>query len=473
MRPAWSDEDTQELPIEELRLFGAPRVIRSHRAPKEPHRFVAAWTIAVATVGVLIGAYVVAPSRAESSSPQGDVYANGQVAMYSENWCHSAVGTTRHNDADKELRNAWYYQHNFSMAGYTNPVCPSPSPSPTSPSPSPTVTGSPSPSPTTASPSPTSPSPSPTTSSPSPSPTVTPSPSPTGGPLLDCMRQADRCGWPTAATTGPRSPVVLTRWPTSTLTIRAGETYRGIIVDHVVITGSNAKLLDSKLTCTGGPMCVDMETAVPLSNVELGYLDVDLSHMTEPWNVRAISGSGFWLHDSNLHGGGDFVHYDGDIVIERNNLEVPECVGTVAYCDSLHIDALHSASGHPDPNKRHVRIYRNTIIMWGHNTLFHANSAIINGPDIPPYQYPQDDVQIVENLMAGGGAVVYCQAHPEDPANFDKTASIWNNRISDIVWPRGGRWGPFYNDCMDPPAPGRLTNVWDRTGVVIPLGSWG
>lgn len=271
--------------------------------------------------------------------------------------------------------------------------------------------------------------------------------------------------------------MVLTRWPTNTLTIRAGEHYSGIIVNHVDIVGSNSSLTDSLITCTGLYQCIDLETPTPLHDVDLGYLDVDLSGMTDPWDVRAISGGGFRFHDSRCFGGGDCIHYDGDVIIENSDFDIPECTAasrrtSTKTCSQLHIDAIHSASGAADPAQRHVMIRHNTIVMWGTGSG-HPNSAIINGPDIPPYAYPQDDVQIVENLMAGGGAVVYCQAHPEDPANAGKTASIWRNRISNLVWSRGGRWGPFYNDCMSPPAPGRLTNVWDVSGQVIPLGSWG
>lgn len=283
------------------------------------------------------------------------------------------------------------------------------------------------------------------------------------------MRQTLRCGWPTQWTTGPDPFAVLTTYPGPyPFRMRAGQTYQNLVINGcVLVEGDNSVLRNSIVRGNCSYFAINIEEDI-FSGVVIERVEVDLTRMNNRWGLRAISGSGFTLDRVRCWGGGDCVHYGGDVVIKDSLFDVPEC--TAAGCSSLHIDGLHSASGHPDPAKRHVLIQHNTIIMHGTGDG-HPNAAIINGPDIGPYAYPQGTVIIRDNLMAGGGAVAYCQAHPEDSAT--NTAEIWNNRISDLVWPRGGKWGPFYDDCMNPPAPGRLTNVWDRTGQIIPLGSWG
>ena len=427
-----------------------PRYSGRHRNPASQRRWRAANALAGLIVLVLVGVVVWPASPASSVDTTARVEAGQELEFNRALFCATTATTADRDAARLAIRRA------YKVLGepYVAPSCvtPTPSPSPTGPSP-------------TAEPS---------------------SPTPTGPPAPhnDCMRQTDRCGWPTTATAGVPVAIKATLPPmptgTNTTPVVLGT---GAVLERVQ-TNRCYKLDGNNITIryvvfrTACTMVIDAEHDPPLTGIVIDHVELDLSQARDGlgrgypynFNVRAISGDGFTLTNSYCHSGGDCVHYGGDIVIQNNLIDIAECT-VLPACSNMHIDGLHSASGHRDPSKRHVRIEHNTIIMRGTGDG-HPNAAIINGPDISPdgYRYPQGVVLILDNLMAGGGAVVYCAAHPEDTPSH--TAEIWGNRISDLIWPRGGKWGPFYHDCMQPSAPGRLSNVWDRTGEVIQLGSW-
>lgn len=397
-------------------------------------------------------------------------------AYYRALWC---TGNSR-TFATDQLKRAAAVLHQPYRAPTTAADCtPAPSPTPTatgSPGPSPSVPGSPTPSPSTVPPSPstspsTSPAPSPTASS-----SPTGSPTPTGGPMLDCMRRTDRCGYPTAATTGPHDTVALTTysgpWP---FRMKANMIYRNLYIPGCVfVEGSYSQLIDSLVrpnasTLCGGWGAIDVERNVPLTGVKFSYVEVDLSWTgANRFNLRAISGDGFELDHVHCHDGGDCVHYGGDIYMHDSAFEVPQCTVAPAGqdCSDLHIDALHSAPGHPDPAKRRVWIEHNTAYVAGSDPAINATSAIINGPDLISYEstFPQSDVHFIDNVIGGGQWSAYCEAHRGQIYSVPMV-EFRDNRVSDIWWPLGGRYGPT-TDCKNN-VPIYSGNVMDRTGQAI------
>lgn len=333
----------------------------------------------------------------------------------------------------------------------------------------PSPTACPSPSPASSSPPP------PTTAPPPSSPPATtpaPSPSTTATPGLDCLRQTGRCGWPTAASTGPRPGVALTNYTGPLpLVIPAGTTRSGLIVPGCVRLQTGASLIDSIVRPTASTLCggygaVDQEWPSIQQNVALRFVEVDL-HLagSNRMNIRAITGDGFELDHVHCWGGADCVHYGGEVYIHDSYLHTPPCltVQSASVCSGYHIDALHSASA-PYLGAL-VLVVHNTLIAEENTATNYATSAWINGPDMNAYGgYPQSNVHGINNLLAGGGYTQYCEAHREQ-ANSVPIAEYTGNRFSDLYYPRSGYWGAT-TDCE--PLPDYSTNVWDRTG--LPLG---
>lgn len=448
---------------------------KGKRRMREPGReAVQRWTVragaGAAAFLVGVGFAALGGQPAQSSSPQGDVFANGQYAMYSENYCTAVrIGdAARRNEAAAALRDVALYRG----VPYVAPTCATPIPSPTSPTPSPTVTGSPSPSPTTPSPTPTTPSPSPTTSSPSPTPTTTsPSPSPTGA-CLDALRRVDRCGWPTAATTGPRAPVVLSNYTGPLpLVIPAGQTRSGLIVPGCVRLQTGASLIDSIVRPTASTLCggyaaIDQEWPSIQHNVALRFVEVDL-HLagSNRMNIRAITGDGFELDHVHCWGGADCVHYGGEVYIHDSYLHTPPCltVQSASVCNGYHIDALHSASA-PYAGAL-IQVVHNTIVAEENTATNYATSAWINGPDMTAYGgFVQSNVHGIDNLLAGGGFTQYCEAH-EEQASSVPIVEYTGNRFSDLYYPNSGYWGAS-TGCKNN-VPNYSNNTYDRTGSPI------
>ena len=322
---------------------------------------------------------------------------------------------------------------------------PTPSPSATlspSPSPSPTVQPSPSVTPTA------------TTAPPSPTPTVTVTPSPTvTGPVLGCMPAPSRCGWPDATNTGVPAGTVLT--------VRQGDltAVNGGVYDRLDIRGcvsipngvNNVVIRNSRITC-GGPLPVDAED-YPHSGILIEDVEVD---MAGNFFGRGIAGGGFTARRVWWHNGSDCSHYNSDVVIEDSFCDLARYTGS----GDPHLDGFQSGGGDG--------------VLLRHNTIRNPNgqtSAIINGPDLNVLS-AQTNVRIVDNLMAGGGFTVYCNAHSEQHPAQVPTTEFRGNRIARAYYqlystPRGGYWGPM-TDCGG--VPGVETTVWDEDLTPVPIG---
>jgi hypothetical protein len=75
---------------------------------------------------------------------------------------------------------------------------------------------------------------------------------------------------------------------------------------------------------------------------------------------------------------------------------------------------------------------------------------------------PIKNVTIVDNLMAGGGYTLYCNAGPDVP-----NETVTGNRFSKVFFAKGGYWGPL-TGCGQ--ADTYSGNVWDDTGSTLAVG---
>jgi hypothetical protein len=69
------------------------------------------------------------------------------------------------------------------------------------------------------------------------------------------------------------------------------------------------------------------------------------------------------------------------------------------------------------------------------------------------------NVTISDNLLAGGGYALYCNAGPDVP-----NETVLRNRFARTWFPRSGYWGPT-TGCED--ADVFSGNVWDDTGAAL------
>jgi hypothetical protein len=273
------------------------------------------------------------------------------------------------------------------------------------------------------------------------------------------MPVPSRCGYPDATNTGvPGGTTLAIR--SGTVRLTAGQSLVNTQVTGCVqVTGANVVIRNVRIISTCSYAAIDLEFAnasALIENVEIDMSQLaNTSAFTGRLNQRSITGDDFTARKVWWHGGSDCVHYGSNVLIEDSFCDVS--LIPAGYPGDPHIDGFQSAGG--------------SNVTLRHNTIRNPNdqtSAIINGttPGVSPGQF---NVHIVNNLMAGGGYTVYCNAHQ---AATPATVEFRDNRISFdyYIWPinsghpltRGGFWGPT-TDCLK--IPGYDTNVWDSTGA--------
>src|SRR5580693_627576 len=224
-----------------------------------------------------------------------------------------------------------------------------------------------------------------------------------------------------------------------------------------------------------------------------GYVDVTGSNVTVKDN--AISNSG---NDIN----GDGVNLTGNpsnVTIEDNTISSPygshgengvfagikdvtgEAMGTRVLGNNIadastgvqlyigliednyiHDEALASSESHLNGTTSNGSTVPLTI---QHNTVFNPNGQTDAVSLFEDFGV-EANVVINDNLLAGGGYVVYGGQNPGGPQAHN--IQITNNRFSTIYYPQSGYYG--YITAFDPHAPGNVWsgNVWDSNNK--PLG---
>jgi len=223
-----------------------------------------------------------------------------------------------------------------------------------------------------------------------------------------------------------------------------------------------------------------------------GYVDVTGSNATVKDN--AISNSG---NDIN----GDGVNLTGNpsnVTIEDNTISSPdgshgengifagikdvtgEAMGTRVLGNNIadastgvqlyigliennyiHDEALASADSHLNGTTSNGSTVPLTI---QHNTVFNPNGQTDAVSLFEDFGV-EANVVINNNLLAGGGYVVYGGQNPGGPQAHN--IQITNNRFSTIYYPQSGYYG--YITAFDPNAPGNVWsgNVWDKNNKTL------
>jgi hypothetical protein len=245
----------------------------------------------------------------------------------------------------------------------------------------------------------------------------------------------DSCGYPSPNTTGVPAGVTLTpiaqatlpsgaKWSGGTLTISGNNvTVSGVDIEngYVTFTGSNSKLVNSKVTCGGGADCVFINN---VNGNTVSHTEID--------GTSATNNSGFC---------GRAVHMAGGATVNVDHLLVRNCsdgvVGISHTSDSyIYINVVYCPSGASGASCSHDEpIYLpggNGSITQDieHNTLVvDVNQvAAVFGDD---HAYgPLSNVTVSNNLVMGSGSNGAIATGK--PGDGNKNITITNNRYSYI-----------------------------------------
>ena len=207
-----------------------------------------------------------------------------------------------------------------------------------------------------------------------------------------------------------------------------------IITGCIVIKANNVTIKNSRLQSNGCFFNVLSDNG----NTGLQLTDVEIDGLNNASGDSAINGSGYICLRCNLHGTVDGAKAGSNTVFRDSYIH-----DLVTTADS-HNDGIQSLG------TTSLTISHNTIITRGSGT-----SAIILSTGSAS---SMRNIAIQRNLMAGGAYTVYggYQAGT-DVLSRVGGISVTDNRISTVVYPRGGAFGPLTS--VDPPVV-HSGNIW-------------
>jgi uncharacterized protein YycO len=291
-----------------------------------------------------------------------------------------------------------------------------------------------------------------------------PSPSGGGGGAVtrhtDCVASPDSCGFPDAASTGPRAGAALRSvpgqvssgpgwsWSDGGVEISgAGTVFAGYAVHGTVdVTASNVTVRDDAITVTGDSFGVAIRHAssttiehcdISSPSAGAGRLMVGIKDIYGDASGTKVIGNNIWHTSTGVQMGAGLIqgNYIHDLGLTGGD----------------HLNGTTSNGS-------------TTALVIDHNTVFNSHSqtdAISLFEDFGT----EANVTISNNLVAGGGYTIYGGQNPGGPRAYN--IRITGNRFATIYFPNGGYWGPVA--AFDPSGPGNVWsgNVWDSTGQPV------
>jgi hypothetical protein len=271
-----------------------------------------------------------------------------------------------------------------------------------------------------------------------------------GGPKLPvgpgCMPDPSRCGLPDVETTGVTPGVPLTAVNGSVTLSTPGMVYENrIVTGTITVNAPNVTIRNVRLMNTSPHYGIK---AFDISGLLLDHVEIDLGGN---YDAKGIAFDGYTARNVFFHNGADCAHFGNDVVIEDSLCVIgPDAnddgwPDSTAFCDGPeHHDGFQSDGG------GNIVLRRNTIRLPCGGT-----SAILmstNTDDI-------SNVVIQDNLMAGGGYTLYCNAGPDV-----RNETVTGNRFSRIYWPDAGYWGAT-TGCNE--ADTYSGSVWDEDNTPL------
>jgi hypothetical protein len=273
-------------------------------------------------------------------------------------------------------------------------------------------------------------------------------------PSTNCMDDPSACGFPDVESTGVLPGVARTTVNGDVTLSTAGQVYENKTVNGTIsVTAANVTIRNVKLVVPRGEsygiQAFGWNTGVKNLVMEDSEIDMNLNY-----NSKGIAFDQYTLRRVFIHNGSDCAHAEHSVVIEDSLCALGPDSNSDAWpdneswCDGPeHRDGFQSDGGDG--------------LTFRHNTIRNncgETSSILMSTNTSPIK----NVTIVDNLMAGGGYTLYCNAGPDVP-----NETVTGNRLSRVFYAQGGYWGPL-TGCSQ--ADTYSGNVWDETGSTLAAG---
>jgi hypothetical protein len=270
----------------------------------------------------------------------------------------------------------------------------------------------------------------------------------------NCMPDPSACGFPDVETTGVLPGVARETVNNDVTLSTPGQVYENKTVNGTIsVTAANVTIRNVKLVMDSGSdygiQAFGFNSGV--SNLVVEDSEIDLNGN---YNSKGIAFDQYTLRRVFMHNGSDCAHTEHSVVIEDSlcvlgpDADSDGWPDNESWCNGPeHRDGFQSDGGDG--------------LTFRHNTIRNnceETSAILMSTNTSPIA----NVTITNNLLAGGGYTLYCNAGPDVP-----NETVTGNRVSKAFHPQGGRWGPL-RGCSQ--ANVNSGNVWDDTGKTLPAG---
>jgi hypothetical protein len=229
-----------------------------------------------------------------------------------------------------------------------------------------------------------------------------------------------------------------------------GQVYANkLVTGSITVTAPNVTIRNVKLVATDNWYGIRaFGWRHDVSGLLVDHVEIDLNgHL----DIKGIAFDGYTARNVFFHNGSDCAHFSENVTIEdslcvsgpdANDDGWPD---STAFCNGPeHFDGFQSDGG--------------SNIVLRHNTIRNPcsqTSAILMSTNTAPIR----DVTIADNLMAGGGYTLYCNAGPDVLNEI-----VTGNRFARTWFSKTGYWGATtgcqYADVYS-------GNVWDDTGAAL------
>ncbi len=286
---------------------------------------------------------------------------------------------------------------------------------------------------------------------------------------VNCGPDPHLCGFPDATNTGVPAGVTLrpvpaaSRGPGWTSDAQGdvevsgnGAVFEGYSVHgYIDVTGSNVTIKDNAISNSGNDINGDgVNLTGNPSNVT-----IEDNTISSPYGTRGANGIFAGIKDVTGEARGTRVL--GNNIADAST-GVQLYIGLIEN-NYIHDETLASSGSHLNGTTSNGSTVPLTI---EHNTVFNPNGQTDAVSLFEDFGV-EANVVINDNLLAGGGYVVYGGQNPGGPQAYN--IQITNNRFSTIYYPQSGYYG--YITAFNPGAPGNVWsgNVWDSNNK--PLGA--
>ena len=286
---------------------------------------------------------------------------------------------------------------------------------------------------------------------------------------VNCGPDPHLCGFPDATNAGVPAGVTLRSVPAE---VARGPGWRSDAQGDVEVSGNGAVFegysVHGYIDVTGSDVTIK-DNAISNSGNDINGDGVNLtgnpSNVTiEDNTISSPSGShgenGVFAGIKDITGEARGTRVLGNNIADAST-GVQLYIGLIEYY-YIHVEALASGASHLNGTTSNGSTVPLTI---QHNTVFNPNGQTDAVSLFEDFGV-EANVVINDNLLAGGGYVVYGGQNPGGPQAYN--IQITNNRFSTIYYPQSGYYG--YITAFNPHAPGNVWsgNVWDSNNK--PLG---